>query len=103
MTLPDSLQLLREACEETSQAEVARKLGYCPSAINQVLKGTYPAPQNILAKVEKEYRRSATINCPILGPITPGKCIENRNRPFAATNPTRVALFRRCPICGGKP
>ena len=103
MTQPDSLQLLRGACEETSQAEVARKLGYSPSAINQVLKGTYPDPQKILSLVEQVYSQSATINCPIVGPITPGKCVEHRNRPFAATNPTRVALFRRCPACGGKP
>jgi len=103
MTRPDSMQLLREACEATSQADVARKLGYSPSAINQVLKGSYPDPANILALVEKEYRKEATINCPVVGPITPAKCIEHRKRPFAATNPTRVALYRRCPSCGGKP
>lgn len=103
MTQPDRMQLLRAACEETTQAEVGRRIGYSPSAINQVLKGTYPDPQKLLAKVEQVYCQSATINCPIVGPITPGKCVENRNRPFAATNPVRVALFHRCPTCGGKP
>jgi transcriptional regulator with XRE-family HTH domain len=103
VTQLDSMELLRDQVRQTSQAEVARRIGYSPSAVCQVLKGTYPNSVELLVKVEEVYNRTATIDCPIVGPITPGKCAEHRNRAFAATNPVRVALFHRCPECKGKP
>jgi hypothetical protein len=103
MTQPDRLELLRQKCQETSQAEVARRLEYSPSAINQALKGSYQGDlTNLLTKVEEVFGQS-TVNCPVVGEITLGKCAEHRKRPFAATNPIRVELFRRCQNCGGKP
>jgi len=103
MTQPDRLELLRAKCQEMSQAEVARRLDYSPSAINQVLKGSYQGDlTNLLTRVEEIFGQS-TVVCPVVGEITLGKCAEHRKRPFAATNPTRVELFRRCHKCGGKP
>lgn len=102
MTQPDRMELLRVKCAELTQAEVARRLEYSASAINQALRGNYQGDlTNLLTRVEEVFGQS-TVNCPILGEITLGKCAENRKRPFAATNPTRVALFRTCPKCGGK-
>jgi DNA-binding XRE family transcriptional regulator len=103
MTQPDRMELLRAKCAELNQAEVARRLDYSASTINQALKGTYQGDlHNLLTKVEEVFGQS-TVNCPILGDITLGKCAEHRKRPFAATNPQRVALFRACSKCGGKP
>lgn len=99
MTQTDLLQLLRDKCEQHSQAEVARRLGYSGAAISQVLSGTYGGDSyTILTKVEEIYGNTV-VNCPILGDIPLSKCAELRKRPFAATNPTRVALYRACRNC----
>ncbi len=103
MTTTDRMQLLREKCAEFGQAEVARRLGYSPSAINQALKGAYQGSlDNLLTRVEEIFGTS-TVICPVLGEISLRKCSENRKRPFAATNPLRVQLYRQCKKCGGKP
>jgi transcriptional regulator with XRE-family HTH domain len=103
MTQPDRLELLRTKCQELTQAEVGRRVGYSSSAINQALKGSYQGDlTNLLTRVEEVFGKT-TLNCPVLGEITLGKCADNRNREFAATNPLRVRLFRECQKCGGKP
>ena len=103
MTQPDRMDLLRAKCKEFSQAEVGRRIGYSPSAINQAIHGNYQGDlTNLLTRVEEVFGQS-TVPCPILGEITLGKCAENRKKPFAATNPIRVRLFRECQKCGGKP
>jgi len=103
MTTTDRMQLLREKCAELGQAEVARRLDYSPSTVNQALRGKYQGElDNLLTKVEEVYG-CTMVKCPILGEISLGKCSENRKRPFAATNPLRVQLYRQCKKCGGKP
>jgi hypothetical protein len=103
MTTVDRMKLLRDKCAESSQAEVARRLGYSAAAINLVLKGTYStgSDNNILARVEEVYG-STMVKCPVLGDISLGKCAETRRRDFAATNPVRIQLYRECKKCGGK-
>jgi transcriptional regulator with XRE-family HTH domain len=97
------MALLTQQVGKLGQAEVARRLGYSPSAINQVIHGNYKGDATaILTKVEEIFGKT-TIICPILGEITLGKCADNRKRPFAATNPIRVRLYRACKTCGGKP
>jgi len=103
MTQPDRMELLKKKCDETSQAAVARKIGKSASTINQILKGTYAGDStNVLILIEEAYGQT-TIECPVAGEITLGKCAEHRRRPFAATNPLRVQLYRACQTCGGKP
>lgn len=99
MTHPDLMELLRQKCGELGQAEVARRLDKSDSAISQVLSGKYQgSPENILQRVEEVFG-GTTVDCPILGQISLSKCAEHRRRPFAATNPTRVALYRACKGC----
>lgn len=103
MTQPDRMELLRSKCAELSQAEVARRLNYSPTTINQALKGTYGGElDNLLTKVEEVFG-STTVLCPLQGEITLGKCASNRRLPFIPVNPARVELYRACQDCGGKP
>ena len=103
MTRPDQLILLERVIAEIGQAQLARELGCSDSALSQIRGGTYKgSPDNILRKVEDKYSTDI-IQCPLQGAITVQKCAEHRNRPFAATNPQRVALYRQCRLCGGKP
>jgi hypothetical protein len=100
MTQPDLLALLAARVAATSQAQVSRELGYNPSTISQILSGTYPAdPAKILTRVDEIYG-GTTVDCPGLGEIISlGRCAEWRRKPFAATNPLRVRMFRTCRHC----
>ncbi len=97
------LEVLAEECKRTSQKKVADHLGkgISDTMISQALKGVYPSQKGLLklqTKVEGAYM-GKTINCPVSGEIARDICIDNQGRPFAATNPQRVALYRACPTC----
>ncbi|WP_321367650.1 helix-turn-helix transcriptional regulator [uncultured Desulfuromusa sp.] len=106
MTTSDQLQLLRDNVAELGQGVVAKRIGYASSTISQILSGSYAGnPDKVLQKVEEVFGNS-TVHCPYFGyPISLADCAKHRNRPFAATNPQRVQLYRecnRCPHNGGK-
>lgn len=105
MTHTDQNELFRRMCDELGKAEVSRRTGYSPPTISQLYNDNYNAdPAAILRKVEEVFASDKSVNCPMQGPITPGKCAEYRNRPYAATNPQRVRMFRACRDCekGGR-
>ena len=90
------IHVLRARCAETSQATVARRIGYSPAVISGILKGTY---QGSLTAVEAAFRgvfMGQTVACPVLGEIPPRACAEHQARPFGAANPTHTELYRAC-------
>lgn len=90
---------LRAECQRTSQAKAGARLGVSGSTVNQVLKGTYNGDlERIQGLVEGELM-NATVDCPVLGELPRNRCLENQRRPFAATSPTRVALYHACQAC----
>jgi hypothetical protein len=94
----DWLAALTAACgaRGSSQAKVALRLGVSAALVNQVLRGKY---KGSLANIEQRVRgelMAATVGCPILGEISSRRCLDEQARPFAATNPTRVALYHEC-------
>lgn len=91
--------LLQRMVGEQGQAEVARRIGYSTSAVNQALHGKYAGSlDNLLQAVDDVYG-SGTVNCPIMGSISRQQCAAERRKPFAATNPQRVRLYRACRDC----
>ena len=93
------LAILHKAVAESSQAEVARRIGRSTAAVNQVIKGTYAGdPAAILERVAAEYS-DETVQCQAMGEVPLGACIEARTRPFAAVNPMRVKLYKACRQC----
>ncbi len=98
MTTHDRMDLLKQAVAASSQAEVARRIGRSASAINQVLKGSYPNPEAILELVAAEYGGD-TVDCPVMGQVPLAQCLEERGRPFRATNHQAVKLFQACTKC----
>lgn len=100
---PDWIVALARACDQSSQADVARQLGYKNgSIVNQVLGRTNQAVRldRVEARVRGQFMK-ATVSCPVLGEISTRDCQDNqlRNRNFRATNPLRVALRAACPKC----
>lgn len=91
--------LLAEMVATLGLQEVARRIGYNKSAVCHVLRGTYKGnPAAVLTAAETAYSRT-TIACPVLGDIPLSRCVTERYRPFAATNPLRVRLAKTCPGC----
>lgn len=92
----DWIATLRAECKQTSQNKTATRLGLSPTTINQVLAGTY---KGNLQRIEERVRgelMNKTVECPVLGEISARKCLDWQARPFAATNPTRVAVWKAC-------
>jgi hypothetical protein len=97
--MTDHMDLLRRAVETFSQAAVARETGYSASAINQAIKGTYSGKlDNLLQKVAETYG-NGTVACPVLGEITLKRCASERRKPFAASSPVRMKLWKNCKKC----
>jgi hypothetical protein len=98
----DSMSLLKKAVAESGQAAVARKLGYSPSAINQVLKGTYRGSLfNLLSRVDEVYS-DQTVNCPVMGTVPLSRCAHERKKRFGTSSPQRVRLWRACQDCDAR-
>lgn len=90
------IRTLREQCDETSQTQVAKEIGYSNAVVNQVLKATYKGD---VKKVEQAVRGrylGETVGCPVMGETPANVCIEVQRQPYAATNRQRVQLFRAC-------
>lgn len=96
----ERMALLLRAVNEKGQAQVARELGYSASALNQVLKGSYKGELNNLLRRVAEVYGAETVNCPVMGDISLGRCAEEKKKPFSASSPLRVRLFKACRECG---
>ena len=93
------MEALKKACDETSQAEVARTLGRSPAQINQVIKGTYNAD---LTRIEEAVRGAfmhETVACPVLGELEKHRCQEEQKKTFIGTSPLRIQIYRACRTC----
>ena len=99
----DWITILRKYAQETSNAAAARKIGYSQSVISQVLGGTYRGNLEAVRQKVLDHLGGGTVACPILGEIDLTRCAAERTRPFAATNPLRVRLWRCCQTCINNP
>ena len=94
------LTLLGEMVDKLGLQAVADEIDRSKSAVCHVHRGTYKGnPEAILRAVEEKFSQRL-VECPVLGEIPLNRCVEERNRPFAATNPVRVRLARMCKGCG---
>ncbi len=71
-----SLEILKRACDQYGQRNVAKRIKRSATAVNQILHGTYPKPENILNLCALAFTEFATneIVCPVLGAIHNGTC-----------------------------
>ena len=90
------IELAKEATR-TTQSAVARRIGYSPSVVSQVLRRQYD--KGDLLAVEGTVRgalMNATVICPVLDEISLDRCLQEQGMPFAATSPFRTRLYRAC-------
>lgn len=95
----DWITVLRECCQASSQAAVAKRIDYSPTVVNQVLKGKYAGDLSAVQKAVEGALMGLSVDCPVIGELSRDRCLTYQRRGFAATNPLRVALARACPTC----
>jgi hypothetical protein len=98
-TPPGWISELAKACDESSQAAIARRIGKSASLVNQVLRNRYTGD---LEAVRRSVERVLDINevlCPILGAIKGDTCLTNQRKSYSPNNHQAVALFRACRRC----
>lgn len=111
MQINELMEMLRRVVAESSQAEVARRIGCSSPALSQILSGTYNAKGSggaarILEKFEAAYG-GTTIDCPIMGEVALANCLDARRRlelPFVPSSRQTADLRQTCPDCrnGGR-
>ncbi|MEO0034388.1 MAG: hypothetical protein RLZZ501_411 [Pseudomonadota bacterium] len=93
---PDWVEALAQACDDASQANVARLLGVSAALVSGVLRARY---QGSMAAAEQRVRGvllAATVSCPVVGELAADACLIHQRAPWAPHNPARIAFFRAC-------
>ena len=92
-------EALKFACQQKTQAKIAKQLGYSPTTISLVLNGEYKGnDKNIQEAVEKHLLK-VTVLCPVIGEITKLHCGENQQKPFSSASRQSVKLYKACREC----
>lgn len=92
----DWMTALRGARAQMSLQQLATRLHLSPTTVHQVLKGNYKGNLKRVAERVRGELLNKRITCPVLGEIAPGRCQDEQRKPFAATNPQRVQLWKTC-------
>ena len=100
------LAILSGHAQTRGQAAVARELGVSPGAVSLVLSGKYQAStQKIEDRVMRIYGAGGKITCPVLGRISPARCVgmweSARKIGGRAGNPATIRQYitcRKCPV-----
>jgi hypothetical protein len=95
----DALAALIELKNKFSQADIGRRLGVSGASLSNALGGKYIGNVDKLAERIRGELLNQTVPCPILGTVTTRVCQDERAKPFAATSPLRVLLWRSCKTC----
>jgi hypothetical protein len=94
--LPDWVRVLAEACDITSQAVVAKRLGISPAVVNQTLRGLYKGDVARFAERVRGELLRETVECPVLGDTTKRICLDIQVQPWSCTNFVRTQLYHAC-------
>lgn len=96
MREPDWKRELRGFVEKHGLKRAADLIGRSKSAVSAVLSGTYTASTKRIEDRVRGELMNKRIECPVLSEISPAVCQDWQEKPFAATNPERVAVYRAC-------
>lgn len=96
--MPEWVAVLAEACDRSSQAEVARRIGYSNSVVSTVLRKTYSGMMAVVEQAVRGALMGETVSCPVAGDIPRDQCLRYQKRAaaFMATSALAVQLYRAC-------
>lgn len=93
------LAILKKAVDERGQKAVAREIGYSPTVVSLVLKGTYKGDLKAVESAILIRLGMGSVNCPVLGQISATECGDQQRRPLSTSNSHRTRLWRACRDC----
>lgn len=93
---PAWIEVLRAACQASTQTVVAERIGYSAGALSSVLAGSYKGNLDRVQQAVEGALMNSSVDCPVIGDLPRQRCIEHQRTPFTPTNPSRVALYRAC-------
>jgi hypothetical protein len=94
--MPDWVEALAIACDETSQKAVAQRIGRSASLVSSVLSASYKGDLKAVEALVRGALMRLTVDCPVLGEIAGSDCLGHQQRPFRSTNQTWVELYKAC-------
>lgn len=99
--VPDWVAALAEACDASSQREVAQRLNRSASLVSAVLAANYKGSLEAVEELVRGALMGDEVDCPALGPLPTDECAAWRGhaRHFSPHNPLRVRMFRACRRC----
>ena len=97
MTEQDWIDVLRGECTRTTQAQVAKRIGYSPATISQVLKGNYRGDMAAIEGAVRGGLMGGTVLCPaLMQEIPTNRCTTMQRRPFSFTNALANRIRQHC-------
>jgi len=93
---PDWVLALAQVCDRSSQHLVAKEIGCSAGVVSGILRNSYPGDVGRVEIAIRGALMAHTVGCPVLDEIPAHECLEHQRRPFAATNPQRVRLYKAC-------
>jgi hypothetical protein len=76
--LPDWVETLAQACDQSSQAQIANKIGKSKATVSLVLTRQYNAGLNAIEQAVRGILMEATVACPVVGDIALDQCHRNQ-------------------------
>jgi hypothetical protein len=99
--LPDWVDALARACDETSQNKVAVKMERSAALVSNVLRNRYSADTGIVEDLVRGHFMREVVDCPALGEIGKQVCRRWRGKAanFENVNSQTVTMYRACNRC----
>lgn len=97
--LPEWVERLASASDQTSQGQVAKRLRYSAGVVSQVINRTYKGSMTAIEKAVRGELLAETVDCPVIGEMQLNICLKHQKCAGGNFNPTssaRVALYRAC-------
>ncbi len=92
-------ELLNSKVEKLGRRQVENDTGMSRTTLSQVLNNKYPGNMANIEKAVITAYANLNVVCPVLGEIPVKRCLNEQVKPFSASNPQRVKLFRACRDC----
>ena len=97
--LPEWVRLLADACDRTSQRDVATALGKSGGYISRVLRQDYAGSYQEAELLIRARFGVEQVICPLAAEIPLASCIRARRRTGPALNQLHRDWARACPTC----
>ena len=99
--MPDWIEVLAQACDATSQNQVARRIERSAALVSNVLAQKYTGDMAAVEDLVRGVFMKQTVTCPVLGELGLQTCRKWRGRAgrFQNVNSQYVTMYRACIRC----